>query len=74
MSRYGNVEDRITYSVIVNGVGYYSLWPASADLPPGWTIVGKTGRRQECLDYMSALMPAGQSQFVGRSAEDGGSA
>lgn len=74
MPRYGNVEDGTVYSVIVNSAGHYSLWPASADLPPGWTIVGKTGRRQECLDCISALMSTGQGQLFGRSVQDGGSA
>jgi len=68
MSRYGKGKDRAIYSVIVNHAGQYSLWPAHDTPLPGWTSVGKTGPRHECLDYISTLMPAGESQPDGRVA------
>jgi uncharacterized protein YbdZ (MbtH family) len=73
MSRYSNAEDRTIYSVIVNNSGQYSLWPANEALPRGWTSVGKTGTRRECLAYIGAQMRTGQSEIVGRSAEGTGS-
>ncbi|HHY44165.1 MAG TPA: MbtH family NRPS accessory protein [Firmicutes bacterium] len=72
MSRYGNAEDRTIYADVVNGVGQYSLWPAHESLPNGWTGLGKTGLRQECLDYIGMLMAKGQSGPADRPAAGGG--
>jgi MbtH protein len=46
-------DDHASYLVLVNGEGQYSLWPAFADVPGGWTIVSGPGGRQECLDYIN---------------------
>lgn len=62
MSRYPNDEDRTIYAVIVNSAGRYSLWPACEGPPAGWKSVGKTGRRQECLDYIGTQMTTEPSQ------------
>jgi MbtH protein len=40
------------YLVVVNGEAQHALWPAFADLPPGWTIALPASSRQECLDYV----------------------
>ncbi|GHJ43204.1 protein mbtH [Catellatospora sp. TT07R-123] len=41
-----------TYLVLVNDEGQYSLWPALAAGPGGWTVVlGPTGR-QAALDHI----------------------
>jgi MbtH protein len=42
------------YRVLVNDEGQYSLWPAFREVPMGWTAVGPTGKRQECLDWITA--------------------
>jgi MbtH protein len=41
-----------TYLALVNPQGRYSLWPAFAPVPPGWTVARGAGTRQECLDYI----------------------
>ena len=40
------------YKVVINDEGQYSLWRASHKNPHGWLDVGKSGTRDECLDYI----------------------
>jgi MbtH protein len=43
-----------TFHALVNDEGQYSLWPAFAPVPAGWTVdLGPAGR-QECLDHIAA--------------------
>ena len=42
------------FIVLVNSEGQYSLWPTFREVPPGWTVVGPRGKRQECLDWIAA--------------------
>jgi uncharacterized protein YbdZ (MbtH family) len=44
-------EDGI-YFALVNGEGQYSLWPAFAEVPEGWTIVHGEDTRQACLTFI----------------------
>ncbi len=48
-------EDTRTYTVLVNDEEQYSLWLAELRIPAGWRAVGKTGTKQECLDYVNEL-------------------
>lgn len=41
------------YRVLVNAEGQYSLWPSSAGVPGGWTVLLDAASRQECLDYVN---------------------
>ncbi|WP_053926296.1 MbtH family protein [Streptomyces chattanoogensis] len=43
-----------SYSVLVNGEGQHSLWPAAIKVPEGWTVALEDSSRQECLDYVEA--------------------
>lgn len=45
-------ENTLIYKVVVNDEGEYSLWPADRENQLGWTDTGKSGARQECLDYI----------------------
>lgn len=45
-------DDSVSYKVVINHEEQYSIWPADKDNPLGWTSVGKSGKRQECLDYI----------------------
>jgi len=47
-------DERI-YKVIVNHEEQYSIWPADRESPLGWSDVGKTGPKQECLDYIKEV-------------------
>ena len=42
-------EDTI-FNVVVNHEEQYSIWPSERELPLGWTVVGKSGTKQECLE------------------------
>ncbi len=58
--RSGGVDDddedeSIVYAVVVNHEEQYSIWPAHKQLPLGWTAVGKTGSKSECLDHIEVV-------------------
>ncbi|GAA2889811.1 protein mbtH [Actinoplanes cyaneus] len=40
------------YLVLVNDERQHSLWPAFADVPPGWTVAFGEESRAACLDYV----------------------
>jgi uncharacterized protein YbdZ (MbtH family) len=45
-------NDNGTFLVLVNEEGQYSLWPAFAEVPDGWTIVHTEGTRAACLEFI----------------------
>ncbi len=47
-------EDAI-FNVVVNHEEQYSIWPADRELPLGWKEAGKSGTKQECLDYIEEV-------------------
>lgn len=48
-------EDTTIYKVVVNHEEQYSIWPAERENPLGWNDVGKSGTKQECLDYIKEV-------------------
>lgn len=51
-----DTEESIVYEVVVNQEEQYSIWPAyRGEAPPGWKSVGRSGLKQECLDYIQEL-------------------
>lgn len=48
-------DDDREYSVVINHEEQYSIWPADRELPLGWHEVGKTGKKQDCLDYIEEV-------------------
>lgn len=48
-------EDTTVYTVVINHEEQYSIWPEDRELPLGWNTVGKTGNKQECLDYIEEV-------------------
>jgi len=48
-------EDTTIYKVVVNHEEQYSIWPAERENPLGWRDVGKSGRKQTCLDYIQEV-------------------
>ncbi|MGQ0679983.1 MAG: MbtH family protein [Actinomycetota bacterium] len=42
-------------TVVVNEEGQYSIWPSYKDLPLGWLEGGKSGSKQECLEYIAEV-------------------
>jgi MbtH protein len=43
------------YKVVVNHEEQYSIWPAEKQNPLGWTDAGKTGIKQDCLEYIKEV-------------------
>ena len=48
-------EDRTIYKVVVNQEEQYSIWPADRENALGWNDAGKSGTKQECLDYIKEV-------------------
>ena len=48
-------EDTRIYKVVVNHEEQYSIWPSYKDNPLGWTDVGKSGLKDECLAYIKEV-------------------
>jgi uncharacterized protein YbdZ (MbtH family) len=44
------VED--AFQILVNHEDQHSLWPACADVPPGWARVGPIGDKATCLAWI----------------------
>ncbi len=49
------MEDDRRYTVVINHEEQYSIWFADREVPAGWKAVGKTGTKQECLDYIEEV-------------------
>lgn len=54
MNRDDQVDNRI-YKVVINHEEQYSIWPADRENAPGWNDVGKSGTKDECLDYIKEV-------------------
>lgn len=48
-------SDEMQYSVVVNHEEQYSIWPSYREIPLGWTAVGKTGTKEECLAHIEKV-------------------
>jgi MbtH protein len=44
-----------TFTVVVNHEDQYSIWPTYLELPKGWSEVGKTGTKAECLQHVEQV-------------------
>ncbi len=48
-------EDNQLFKAVVNHEEQYSIWAAHKENPVGWKDAGKTGTKQECLDYIKQV-------------------
>ena len=48
-------EDHTIYKVVINHEEQYSIWPVHRENPLGWNDVGKSGSKQECLEYIKEV-------------------
>ncbi|MBE9167109.1 MbtH family NRPS accessory protein [Pleurocapsales cyanobacterium LEGE 06147] len=48
-------EDNRIYKVVVNHEEQYSIWLADKENPLGWRDAGKSGLKQECLEYIKEV-------------------
>ena len=44
--------DQSAFVVVKNQEGQYSIWAADLPVPAGWVSGGKSGTKEECLDYI----------------------
>jgi uncharacterized protein YbdZ (MbtH family) len=55
MSYNSENEDTTIYKVVMNHEEQYSIWPDYKAVPSGWTHIGKTGNKAECLAYIKEV-------------------
>ncbi len=48
-------DNQTLYKVVINHEEQYSIWFADRDNPLGWTNVGKSGSKPECLEYIKEV-------------------
>lgn len=48
-------RDDTVFHVVVNHEEQYSIWPDYKEIPEGWTAVGKSGPKAECLAYIAGV-------------------
>ena len=48
-------EDTTIYTVVISDEEQYSIWPEYREIPFGWRAAGKTGLKQECLEYIKEV-------------------
>lgn len=48
-------RDDTVFHVVVNHEEQYSIWPDYKEIPEGWTAVGRTGPKAECLAYIAQV-------------------
>ena len=64
-------EEGTRYAVVVNQEEQYSIWPADHEAPPGWSVVGKTGTKQECLEYIKGVWTDMRPLSLRKKMEEG---
>jgi MbtH protein len=52
---YDEDDDTRTYDVVMNHEEQYSIWLKGKAIPDGWTAVGKSGLKPECLAYIEEV-------------------
>jgi uncharacterized protein YbdZ (MbtH family) len=45
-------DQKTNYRVVVNDEEQYSIWPDRREIPLGWREEGKSGLKQDCLEYI----------------------
>ncbi len=43
------------FNIVVNHEEQYSIWPKKHQLPSGWKSIGKSCKKQECLNYIKEV-------------------
>jgi MbtH protein len=45
-------DENQRFVVVMNHEEQYSIWFEEREIPAGWMTVGKSGTKQECLEYI----------------------
>jgi len=64
-------EDSRIYKVIINQEEQYSLWLSERANPLGWSDTGKSGLKQECLDYVREVWTDMRPLSIRNSMDNG---
>jgi MbtH protein len=68
-------DEETVFNVVVNHEEQYSIWPDYKEIPVGWRAVGKSGKKQECLDYIEQvwtdMRPLSLREHMARQARSG---
>lgn len=62
-------EDTTIYKVVMNHEEQYSIWPDGRENALGWRDAGKSGTKQECLDYIKQVWTDMRPLSLRRSME-----
>ncbi len=63
-------EDATIFKVVVNLEEQYSIWPVDRRNPPGWRDTGKSGTKDECLDYVRKVWTDMRPASSGKKTEE----
>ena len=70
---WNDLEDTTIYKVVVNHEQQYSIWPSERENALGWTEVGKSGTKAECLAYIKEvwtdMRPLSLQKLMEKSAQ-----
>lgn len=65
----------VRYRVVMNHEEQYSIWRADRDLPLGWTAVGESRSKADCLAYIEEvwtdMRPLSLRKRMAEAAGDG---
>lgn len=48
-------DEQLEFTVLVNRLGQYSLWPVFAQRPDGWALCHGPATRAACVDYVERV-------------------
>jgi MbtH protein len=49
------LDNQEIWRVVINLEDQYSIWSMRKEIPYGWSEVGKTGTKEECLSYIKEV-------------------
>jgi MbtH protein len=49
------MHEEALYKAVVNQEEQYSIWPLDRQNPLGWSDAGKTGTKEECLEFIKEV-------------------
>lgn len=61
-----------TYLVLTNAERQHSLWPATIDVPDGWTVAHPEDTRAACLEYIDAHWTDMRPASLAEAMDDAG--
>lgn len=48
-------DENTTFNVVINHEEQYSIWPDYKEVPAGWRLAGKQGKKEECLAWIDQV-------------------